>query len=360
MEALGSNSKILTASEIATASISLVTSIVDFCGVCSGDGRVVVVASLRRLLPPLVPLITEDRNLQSLLTRDVLGKLPLASLLADQPPVPQYTVRLLTDVMDMSAQAAEYLGLLVCGDKAAGPAGNGRVLQTLLFSSLSGDDSTDTDSSSAVTTPRSNGSYYEGDAHVARLLTKLLQLRGSVDTRQQLMQLFHGGLTSTLLTVTSGACSRRNVELLSSLLSLFNECLLFLKHTLSTLDQSSGNCEELRSDISQITVSLSSVLTRILYILVWSQSMSGDLGPPMEVVDDERAVNPYDLQQSCLNVFSLFLDLHPQHMISVLCRGRTDQSETDDSFSYIFASVLSQGSVSNCADLLLPSYDANV
>mmetsp|Transcript_26281 Transcript_26281/g.44331 ORF Transcript_26281/g.44331 Transcript_26281/m.44331 type:complete len:1505 (+) Transcript_26281:148-4662(+) len=359
VEALGSNSRILTGGEIVTVSTSLVTSVVDFCGVCSGDGRVVVVASLRRLLPPLVPLITKDQHLQALFTRDVLGKLPLASLLADHPPVPQYTVRLLTDVMDSSVQLAEHMALLVCGDKDAGPACNGRVLQTLLFSCLSGDDSTDTDESSAVTTPRSNAIYYEGDAHVARLLTKLLQLRGSVDGRQ-LMQLFHGGLTSTLLTVTGGACSRRNSELLISLLSLLNECLLFLKHTLSTLDQSSADCEELRCDVSQITVSLSSVLTRVLHILVWSQSMSGDINQPVEGVDDQRVVNPYDLQQSCLNVFSLFLDLHPQHMISVLCRGRTDQSDTDDSFSYIFASVMSHGSVRENIDTFFCSlHDAS-
>jgi hypothetical protein len=319
---------------------SFIPAIVRFCGVCSGDSRVVVVGSLRRLIPPLIPLyVDEDGKLQDLLKSEVLWQLPLASLLADHPPVPQYTVRLLTEIMDASGLAADCIALLICGEESVRSAGNSRALQTLLFSALSGSDSVEPDAS------KGRENYFSGDAHVAQLLINVMRLRGTINTRVQ-MQLFHGGLTSTLLTIIGSACAQRNVTLLVPLLSLLAECLNFLKHSRSVLDLTlPSSTEEAASEITQIIVSLCSILPQILCILVWSHSVSEEAGLVEGNVNEIRAVSPDDIQQNCLNVFSLFLDLHPQHMISLLCKGSTDP-DSDDSFGNVLATVLSQGLVS--------------
>ena len=98
-----------------------------------------MVASLRRLLPPLVPSYCSDEQLSDLLANEILAKLPLTSLLLTGQPVPQYTIRLLTEIMGASEVAAGLVAsLLLYGpveEQQAVPASM-LQLQTLLMQNL--------------------------------------------------------------------------------------------------------------------------------------------------------------------------------------------------------------------------------
>jgi hypothetical protein len=324
--------------------------------VCSGDSRVVVVASLRRLLPPLVPSYFRSEELSGLLADDILGRLPLASLLADQPPVPQYAARLLTEVMAASPRGAVLVALLVCGDQQhqqqaggeGGPAGSRHVLQTLLFSALAGSEQASPSSSSSTPPPRGGGgggsySHYEGDAHVAHLLARILHVSmsppsgsGSGPSPRSLLLLFPAGLASTLLTVTASACARRDLALLGPVLELLGESLEVLKQQQREEEGEEGGQQGEDSRSVQVAVHLSSVLPRVLSALVWSQHDGG------ATATAAATATATAVQQHCLRVFSLLLDLVPRHMTSLLCRD----SEEDESFGSVCVAVLSAAVVS--------------
>ena len=321
--------------ETCIISRTLIPAVIEYCSACGGDSRVVIVASLRRLLPSLVSLNCGG-NLMERLADESLCHLPLTSLLSDQAPLPRYTVRLLTDMMNASEHASWCVVDLICGgteesNDSDRPIATYQLVQTLLLTALTGEDKSYTSSDRPTTPGNMGGIFIEGDAHVAQLLAKVLHLlSNSRSSRQGAHLLFRSGLTSAILTMTNNAYSRKNTEQLFGMITLMIEALVFLKRMLGN-DKTARHVDDNANAPLQAVTHLISLFPRIMSVLVW-------------VADDDSAVSEassllYSIQQGVLDAFSLFLDINPQLVASSLSH---DDPSLEGSWSNTICLVLTQ------------------
>lgn len=89
--------------------VYLIPSAISYCRVCDGDARVIVMFSLRKLIPYLASQYYNSRELRTLFVDKVLLQLPVGPLLHDQSPVPQYMVRLLSEICSASDECCQDL-----------------------------------------------------------------------------------------------------------------------------------------------------------------------------------------------------------------------------------------------------------
>jgi hypothetical protein len=78
--------------------IHLIPAAVSYCGVCDGDARVIVMFALRKLIPTLSQSFYQSRELRVIFVEKILWHLPIAQLLQDHSPIPQYMIRLLSEI----------------------------------------------------------------------------------------------------------------------------------------------------------------------------------------------------------------------------------------------------------------------
>jgi hypothetical protein len=302
--------------------LHVIPSAVSYCEVCDGDARVIVMFALRKLIPTLATNYYESHELRSLFLDKVLSHLPIPPLLQDQSPVPQYMIRLLSEISSASPECCQDLVTCCFLDKrsqgrqqqgqSTSPEGN--IIQ-LLFHFLRQETST---SLATDSTPRHD--LISSDPQVLILLRQLLSSTSSGASQ---------GLY--FLLMKEGICPTLSRSLISSIQSMNSELLLVTLELLLTLLSTSRNeLQQHRNDqegkshrvTSSILTSLEThfqpLLLPLLGVLLWKPSdQSQDRVDPSVI---------FILQDCTLKAFLLLIDLIPDLVVESLLQDKHSSS----------------------------------
>jgi hypothetical protein len=275
----------------------LIPMAVEFCGHCDGDARVIVMFSLRKLLPPLAICYQKSPELHDVFREKVLKGLPVAVLLEDNPPIPQYAVRLLSEVAAVSSACCGDIGTALLTSSSSRHSVDSLLRKLLDLLEGSGEGGGGGGGGDGRTSPADD--YSPPDPQVAVLLRYLMSGGGSGSVQRHLVA---AGLADAVATCMSIAITKGNADMLVIVLDLLNSTLKYA----AEMDHAS-------SDLSRAVITLTNATPLLLDILTWGGSAGGrrsggSVDPAMLFV----------LQDSALRALVHLIHLGPDAVVNTL------------------------------------------
>jgi hypothetical protein len=373
--------------------LHVIPSAVSYCEVCDGDARVIVMFALRKLIPSLAPNYYQSRDLRAIFLDKVLCHLPIPPLLKDQSPVPQYMIRLLSEIASASPDCCQDLISCCFLHKPLQQGqGQGQQIQRqgkkseeenviqLLFHFLLQEPMTPplTTAAGAGESAPPRHELISSDPQVLILLRQLLS---SVPSSPSPSPSSPSSVSPSeelyLLLMRQGLCSVLNRSLLSSIQSMNSDLLLvtlellltLLATSRSQLHRLSHQQQQLRrhnndgnhdNSTSRASASASAILTSLethfqplllplLTVLLWkptppslataavtgtatAASQSGEQGDPLLLLSSSSSVI-FLLHDCILKTILLLIDLIPDLVVESLLQ---DKPSSASRFSRIF------------------------
>mmetsp|Transcript_12206 Transcript_12206/g.18439 ORF Transcript_12206/g.18439 Transcript_12206/m.18439 type:complete len:1492 (+) Transcript_12206:184-4659(+) len=317
----------------------LIPSVVSFCGACDGDARVIIMFSLRKLLPALVRLY-ESAAYHEIFMEKVLKKFPTGMLLQDEAPIPQYTVRLLAEVAAASPSTCSDIAVAMSHFESDAIEIFGRLLD-LLKGSYGLQSNSDRNSA-----PSPVGDL-PPDPQVAVLLKLLIASSSSFNDKSAAAlpgAVFKAGMSHVLVSCTAAAVEKLNAELVVVLLELMLVCVDYADHFNNRTNSSSHTSEDammedyLQKNMVHIISVLCQAVPSVIEVLSWPIRHSD-----MPALDSTMMFLIHDSGASCLNVL---IDMMPSTVMGIvvahskglaraLCNRNLDMKVTEKVLKFV-------------------------
>lgn len=292
--------------------IYLIPSAVSYCRICDGDARVIIMFALRKLIPYLASRYYQTRDLRVVFVDKVLLQLPIEQLLHDQSPVPQYMIRLLSEICSVSDDCCQDLTRCFLEKQSH----NQENLVEPLFQLLEIHNS---EKHASTETP-SNKTFHDhqSDPQVIILLRQLLSSMSS--------ELY-------ALLMKQGVCLILSRSILSSIRSLNCEHLLVSLELLQTLFTTSRNeMQRIQNDqhplittsaiLTSLETNFQSIILPLLGVLHWNPSDPSQERAFMNV--DPSMI--FLLHDCTLKSLLLLIDLIPDVVVESLLQDKLSTS----------------------------------
>lgn len=286
----------------------VIPSAVSYCEVCDGDARVIVMFALRKLIPTLATNYYQSDELRSIFFDKVLYHLPIAPLLQDQSPVPQYMIRLLSEISSASPECCRDLVMSCFLDsrQQQNKSADQNIIQ-LLFHFLLQESSHN--SSTAESAPHD---LTTSDPQVLILLRQLLS--SSSPSQDFYFLLMKEGICLVLSRSLLASIQSKNSELLLVTLELLFTLLSISRSELQRNDQENNSRKVTSSILTSLETHFQCLLFPLLGALLWKPTdQSQDRVDPSVI---------FILQDCILKSFLLFIDLIPDLVVDSLLQDK--------------------------------------
>ena len=237
----------------------LLPTAVVFCGDCDGDARVIVIFALRKLLPQLANCYHTSAALHQCFRERVLQAVPLQILLQDNPPIPQYAVRLLAEIASSSESCCMDIAISLCSAQRSHDHFN--IFKKLL-DLLEGGRTRDRDSNDSAP---AGGEYTFTDGQQVAILLRCLINSKHSDVQRELID---SGLVEAVATTMVLAAGSRNVDMLVVVLDLLYGAMRCVHSEGGRSGQSHIGMRER----NRVTAALSGLAPQLLELLLWRVS----------------------------------------------------------------------------------------
>lgn len=304
----------------------LIPSMSRFGRYCNGDGQVVMLVSLRRLLPWLMDMdkkVLEGSTIPSShFLYSIMHSLPISMLLKDQSPMPQYVIRLLSDVSSLSHATCKLVGEELCREVTDR---NGKTRDAIVHDVIAlltwGLGSSNDPRSGNRINPTHASSSSPADPQVAVLLRHLVEKSGMEIVLLQM------GLPMALVSIFSHTVEMQRSELAMVLLDLL---LTILQSASLNLQKKDSNSKlNLLTDkeikvFKQSVIILSPLINQLFLLLNWrprsedNQSNDSAAKASSELLYQEDCTMLFLLWDSVLRCITLFVDLIPDSVIQLV------------------------------------------
>jgi hypothetical protein len=272
--------------------VHLIPSAISYSRVCDGDARVIVMFALRRLLPILLPHYHRSTDLHRLFNDQILANLPISNFLNDHSPVPQYMIRLLSEIASVSEQSCLDLARILTSkyQHSQEP-----IIQSFFHLINPNSHFQDHSGISATRAHSPHESSHSSDPQVLIFLRQLMTSKPSPFFTILLKE----GINQVLAESITFSIEKFNSELLlvlfEFLTSLLQECQNIDDNALILIP---------KSQILESFLVFEQIITPCLILLTWDTNRT----------DDIASLDPsilFVLQESVLKCFLLLLELSP-------------------------------------------------
>lgn len=278
----------------------LIPTAIEFCGDCDGDARVIVIFSLRKLLPTLAIYYQKTPSLHVVFREKVLKGLPVDLLLKDNPPIPQYIVRLLSEVAAVSSACCLDIGAALVSSASSHHSLDSVLRKLLALLEGSGEGVTDGRSSPAE-------DYMPPDPQVAVLLRFLMGAAGNGAVQKHLVA---AGLAEAITACMAIATNKGNTDMLVIVLDLLNGTLKYATET-----------NQASQEMSRTVATLAKSIPLLMGIVTWAGAAGGRRNGGS--ID---AAMLFVLQGGAIRGLSHFIVLSPDALVSALVTAASSKT----------------------------------
>jgi hypothetical protein len=287
--------------------IHLIPAAVSYCGICDGDARVIIMFALRKLIPTLSQSYYQSRELRAIFVEKILSYLPISQLLQDHSPVPQYMIRLLSEICGACDNSCQDLTRTLIKKHKQTQENILQILFQLLRANPIAEKHSSTPPSSRVAQQEINPS----DPQIIILLRQLL----SSNSSEFFSIVIQEGISPLLASSVNFAIQAMNSEHLLVTLELLITFLSLSRNEIQKNGKNETNFITTSSLLTNLEVNLRSMIVPMFGVLLWSLS---DDRYPLNV--DSSVL--FLIHDCALKSLLQLVDLIPDLLVEVLLQDK--------------------------------------